>query len=221
MGEEETAGGTENKKYRVVDRRFGDESEEPAGDKEAAEGAPAESPVSASGAGGGEEGDAAGPEGGESPELRMQDAVRVALGMIRENVFFSLGLLISKSRRKPPDVEKALQMVEIFGGLADAFAERLGEDELARSPREPGLGETLDFVFRMMQGQVYMFLGLMPNPATGLVSADLEQARLGIDFCTALLERAKPAVSGDHAARLTDVVSEMKMNFVNQLKLNP
>lgn len=201
----------EKKKYQVVDKRYNYDEEAPAEPEPAQE--PAE--ASADEAELEEQFD----EAGEEPrrELRIEDAMRLALSAVREQALFALGLLISKQRRAEPDMDRAMKVSKIFSQLADKFSANLEDAGLMESDRpEPSLDEIAAFCFNLLQGQVFVYMGLIANPATGLISKDLAQAKLGIDFCTALLEAVRPELNPNVAKQIEGALADMQINFVQQ-----
>ncbi len=150
---------------------------------------------------------------------RVEDAIRVVFGAIREQALGALGLLISKDRRTEPDMDRATAITKIFSSLADRFVGRLADIGLVETDRpEPSLEEVVAFCINVMQGQVYIRMGLIANPATGLLSKDLEQAKLGVDFCDALMEQVRPFLSAAVSKQIEGAVADMKLNFVNQCR---
>ena len=208
---------TEKKKYSVVDKRFDIDEIEPADAPPpppappAAEQAPPEPEAAA------DAGDAAqGEDDRQERDYRIEDAVRLALGTIREQALFALGLIIKKNRSPKQNMDKIARITKIFNELSDKFADVLAAEGAAEPDQpEPTIQEVVIFIFNMLNGQVMMHLGLIPNPVTNLSVRDLSQAKLGIDFCAALLEAARSEVDPALAKQLEAVISEMRMAFVN------
>ena len=200
----------EKKKYSVVDRRWKEGGDEAADDTGAAEAAEESATAPGGGSNGVEEEDY-----GPQREPRIEDAIRFSLNAIREQVFFALGLLISGSRRSEPDIDRALRITKLFSSLADRFAGPLtdvGLNEVER--KDPTLEDILDFCFNVMQGQIFVRLGLIANPATGLITKDPDQAKLGVDFCAALLEQARPLLNPAAAKKLEGLLADLQINYV-------
>jgi len=207
----------EQKKYTVVDRRWALDEQAPAEEtteaRDGAEELKADESQSA------ETFDEETQEAGPGREPRIEDAIRVVFGAIREQALGALGLLISKDRRTQPDIDRATTITKIFSSLADRFAGRLADIGLVETDRpEPSLEEVVAFCINVMQGQIYIRLGLIANPATGLLAKDLEQAKLGVDFCDALLEQVRPILNPSVTKQIEGAVADMKLNFVNQSK---
>ena len=216
----------EKKKYTVVDKRWADDEAAPAAEASPAKTEPAPRPAAQSqpveaepegdfDMGGAEEGE----EGGRR-EVRIEDAIRVALGAVRDQALFALGLLISKTRRSEPDMDQALKITKLFSALADRFGGPLMDAGLSEGDRpEPSLDEIIVFCLNLMQGQVFMYLGLIANPATGLITKDLIQAKLGIDFCVALYEQMKTEINPAVAKQVETMLADLQINYVQQQKV--
>lgn len=210
--------GNEKKKYHVVDKRMSLDEEESPAESAAEHAAPAAQAAHAAPAEAHEEG---GADENEGPgEMRINDAMRMVLSMVRERVFLSLGLVVSKHRPKEKSMTDAENLSNLFGALADGFFDKLGGDELGDTGggKIPSTGELIEFCFGMMQGQILIRLGLVADPATGLIAKDLEQARQGIDFCAAMLSNAGEMITPDQARRFEGVLSDLRINYVSIVK---
>ena len=217
----------QKKKYQVVDRRISlddDEAAEETPEQEQQPGAGEQAPEEPAtphqqqqgepGAPGEEQG---GEETGRMPE--MADALRMIFNVLRERAFFDLGMLLSRHRRKDPDVDGAKKVADIFGALCDEFQPRLGVDEIGEenAGSSPDLAETVEFCCNMVKGQVFIYLGLVAHPSTGAMVKDLDQAKLGIDFISSLVEKSKPVLPAEKVSAIESLVTDLKMNYVNQL----
>lgn len=60
-------------------------------------------------------------------------------------------------------------------------------------------------------------LGRMPNPATGIVTADLEQAKTAIDVFEFILVKVQAQLDPRERAELTQLLSDMKYTFMQAL----
>ncbi len=203
---------TEKKKYSVVDKRFDIDEIEPADAPP-----PPPPPPAAERQKPQEAVDEVGEDdAGQERDYRIENALRLALGTIREQALFALGLIIKKNRSAKQDMDKIARITKIFNELSDKFADVLAAEGAAEPDQpEPTIQEVVIFIFNMLNGQVMMHLGLIPNPVTNLAVRDLSQAKLGIDFCAALLEAARSEVDPALAKQLETVISEMRMAFVN------
>lgn len=203
------------KQYRVVDRR-GKYADDQTQDKEPSEASADPDDSEPADAGGqSSQGEADGTAAGGSPEPRIEDAIRYSLNVIREQVFYALGLIISKERAVEPDMDRVGEITRIFLSLADRFAGLLSSGETSEANRPaPSLEDTLNFCFNLIQGQVLMYLGLIPNPVTGQAGKDRVQAKMGVDFCAALLEAARPLIEPEKVRRFEGYVAELKMAYV-------
>jgi hypothetical protein len=59
-------------------------------------------------------------------------------------------------------------------------------------------------------------LGLIPNPVTRLVTADLTAARLAINCLAALIGELTPSVPPDERDELQQVLTSLRLHFVRQ-----
>lgn len=158
---------------------------------------------------------------GDAPDIHMSDAMRMVLSMIRERVFMSLGLVISKRRPTGGDMDEVDGLAKLFGSLVDSNIDKLGPDELGDSEggKIPSPAELLEFCFNVMQSRILVRMGLMADPATGLVARDLAQARQGIDFCASMLQNAGGLMDPEQKRRLEATLSDLRINYVNILKM--
>lgn len=115
---------------------------------------------------------------------------------------------------------------------SEAAAPAEGQPQMDEAEYQRAEMEQMKMIFGMglkgyLSGQIALLinftminLGRAPNPATGLVSTDLEGARVTID----LLEKIMGYVSGElkptDQASLTNLVSELKYSYV-QAAANP
>jgi hypothetical protein len=60
-------------------------------------------------------------------------------------------------------------------------------------------------------------LGRAPNPATGLVTADLDQAKLAIDMFEFILVKVQAQIDPRERAELAQLLSELKYTFMQAI----
>lgn len=80
---------------------------------------------------------------------------------------------------------------------------------------------TLRWCIGLLSAQAWQWLGLVAYPGSGEVKKDLEQARLSIDSVAALVERLAPRVEESEKRELENLVSNLRLNFVNQSQTGP
>ncbi len=211
------------KKYTIVDKRgsFDDEPEKKPGTEEPATGdIPGDDePKTTRQTDTGDRQKESDTSSEEAPrkEIRINDAMRFAMNLLRERALLSLGLVISKDRPKEPDMEQVKKISELFGKLADSFCDELGRDDYSEtSDRIPPFEETLGLCFNMLQSQIFMHIGLVANPVTGLISKDMAQAKSGIDFFAALLDNSREILPQKETRKLDAALSDLRVNYVNQ-----
>ncbi|MBT3233087.1 MAG: DUF1844 domain-containing protein [Calditrichaeota bacterium] len=60
-------------------------------------------------------------------------------------------------------------------------------------------------------------MGKMPNPVTGKIERELDQASMSIDMLDMLKSKCKGNLSGEEDNFLGHVVSELKLNYVDEV----
>lgn len=87
-------------------------------------------------------------------------------------------------------------------------------EQLTAEQRQSALFMNLVYTF---QQAAYQHMGKLPNPASGKIERDLEQARLSIDMLDMLKTRVKGNVPDNENRLLDHVLRELKLNFVDEL----
>ncbi len=64
--------------------------------------------------------------------------------------------------------------------------------------------------------RAWVALGLVPDPATHEVAADLDAARLAIDAAAALAALAGPRLSESERRDLQNLIATLRLNYVEQ-----
>jgi hypothetical protein len=72
---------------------------------------------------------------------------------------------------------------------------------------------SLIYTFQM---QAMMQMGKLKNPLTEKVDRDLDAARMSIDMIEMLKEKTKSNVSDDESRFLTQVLSDLRLNYVEE-----
>lgn len=70
----------------------------------------------------------------------------------------------------------------------------------------------------MFQYAAMQQMGKLPNPVSGKIERDLEQARISIDMIEMLQSRTQAARSARESEYLDKVLFELRMNFVDESK---
>lgn len=70
----------------------------------------------------------------------------------------------------------------------------------------------------MFQFAAMQQMGKLPNPVTGKIERDLEQARLSIDMIEMLHAKTAGTRTSDESELLDKVLFELRMNFVDEKK---
>ena len=215
--------GEEKKKYRVVDRRGSYDDVPPAAqESQAPEPPPADAVADQ------QPPPAQQPppeQGQEEPrKVRMEDVLALIMNMLRDQALLSLGMHFAKDAAPAePDLGGAKKAAELFRALAaefdDMLAPMMPPDQEAQALRRQDLGATLIMALNILQSQIVVQLGLMADPATGLVLKDMDQAKKGIDMLAALSEKFRPLLPAQAAGNIDAMLADLRMNYVNQLNM--
>ena len=68
----------------------------------------------------------------------------------------------------------------------------------------------------LLENHAWQAMGLRPDPITGQVLKDLEQARLAIDSIAVLVDRMQPHLREAEARELGTLLVNLRLNFVRQ-----
>ncbi len=72
-----------------------------------------------------------------------------------------------------------------------------------------------------LHGAALMQMGKMKNPASDKLERNLEQAELTIEMLDMLKERTKGNLSNDEDKFVSSVISEVKLNYVDEKAKEP
>jgi len=84
-------------------------------------------------------------------------------------------------------------------------------------PHEHGALSFSSFVIGLAS-QALMFLGLAPDPHSGVVGKDLPQAKGLIDILGMLEEKTRGNLSEDEAAMMEEMLYELRMQYVRETR---
>lgn len=86
---------------------------------------------------------------------------------------------------------------------------------------EAGITPYLHGQLQLLLSFALIYLGRQPNPATGLVSTDLEQARLVIDLFLFIVDRTGKQMPPEDQQNLVSVASSLKMEYAQAAQNAP
>lgn len=78
--------------------------------------------------------------------------------------------------------------------------------------------EYLSVIVDQMASIAWAKLGLQPDPITGVMGLDLEQARTAIDAVSALAPILESNLSEEDKRQVQNVVRDLKLNYLNKSK---
>ena len=70
----------------------------------------------------------------------------------------------------------------------------------------------------MFQVAAMQQMGKIPNPLTGTIERDLEQAKMSVDMLGMIKERTKGNLTGREEEYLGKILFESRMNYLDELK---
>ena len=98
-----------------------------------------------------------------------------------------------------------------YDGEADDFHPEL---EQLRQIFGVGIHGYLRGQISMLANFALIYLGRAPNPATGLVTRDLDQARIAIDLLEFITARLAPALNDNERVEVATLLSELKYVYM-------
>jgi hypothetical protein len=90
------------------------------------------------------------------------------------------------------------------------------ESETAEAALPVTVHDVLRYAIRLFHSQAWQSMGLVPDPATNNIVKDLAQARIAIDCVAFLLMKLEPAAAPAERNELERLLSDLRMNFVEQ-----
>lgn len=70
------------------------------------------------------------------------------------------------------------------------------------------------WVISIMASSAWQYMGLQPNPGTGQIEKDLNQARIAIDTVVFLGDKIAPHLGEDERREIRNLISDLQINFV-------
>lgn len=99
-----------------------------------------------------------------------------------------------------------------------------GADTAASETASPPLPDAPALVttcLSLLAAKAWEAMGLVPNPATHRVERKLDDAQLAIDAAAALAEIVRPRVSESERREIETLVTNLRLNFVEQKRKTP
>ena len=138
------------------------------------------------------------------------------------------GFEVRDRRRVRADEESPTASASAEAGEASAAAESpeerfdAGEEAMGAGPEGgmPPFELTVSGVLMMTVGllneKAWVSMGLVPDPVTGRMDRNLEEARRAIDVVTDLVKHLEPDTSPEEKRELQSMLSTLRLNFVRQ-----
>jgi hypothetical protein len=93
-----------------------------------------------------------------------------------------------------------------------------GYDEAEESNEIPDVRSVLALFMGELRNLAWLRMGLVANPMTGQIEKDLAQAKIAIDTVSFLADQLDPHVAPEERLPLKAMVSDLRLNFVEQSK---
>jgi len=112
---------------------------------------------------------------------------------------------------KPPEEATSRQEA------AQAAAQEAAESARAEAAAPPvDVFTVVRTCIALLDNQAWQAMGLRPDPMTGAIVKDLEQARIAIDSIAVLLDRIQGHLKEPEARELATLLTNLRLNFVRQ-----
>ena len=105
---------------------------------------------------------------------------------------------------------------------AEAKFERAAEDageqtaeKVAQTVFDIGIEGFIQYNLGVVLQFAYVYMGLVANPSTGLVTKELERAKLSVDVFEILVDKVKDKLPVRDREELVRAVKDLKLNFIN------
>lgn len=100
------------------------------------------------------------------------------------------------------------------GSAPDSKPDEELEDEMP--PMEVTVQGVLRFSVEMLSNRAWVSMGLSPNPMTGKIERDLDEARRAIDVLGALAPHVEAGAEPQEKRDLRNLLADLRVNFLRQ-----
>jgi hypothetical protein len=126
-----------------------------------------------------------------------------------------------KSPKKEPKTKKSGKLKkepEAKEPIEEDFEMPEGEPDLSSLLPPTDVMELSQLFMSLLGNSAWQHIGLIPDPKTGKIEVDLKQAGLAIDIMSFIYEKTKGDIDKDMAAGIRDLLTNLRVNYVNKLK---
>lgn len=99
---------------------------------------------------------------------------------------------------------------------ADTFTAEPEEVDAGMPALEVTVQGVLRFAIEMLSNRAWVSMGLMPNPMTGKMERDLNEARRAIDVLGDLARHAEAEAEPEEKRDLRNMMQDLRVNFLRQ-----
>jgi len=126
----------------------------------------------------------------------------------------------AESVEPPPEADKPEEPPE--EPSAEEELEKAAEDageqtaeKVAQTVFDIGIEGFIQYNLGVVLQFAYVYMGLVANPSTGLVTKELERAKLSVDVFEMLVDKIKDKLPVRDREELIRAVKDLKLNFIN------
>ncbi len=100
---------------------------------------------------------------------------------------------------------------------ADPLPDSMNPDDIPQGMPRLSIRDRLLMCVDILYQGAWIAMGLVPDPATGEIKADLPQAKLAIDGAAFLAKQSEATLDEETTRELRRVISDLQMNYVRQV----
>ena len=112
---------------------------------------------------------------------------------------------------EPPEEPSAEEELEEAAEDADDQT----AEKVAQTVFDIGIEGFIQYNLGVVLQFAYVYMGLVANPSTGLVTKELERAKLSVDVFEMLVDKIKDKLPVRDREELIRAVKDLKLNFIN------
>ena len=104
----------------------------------------------------------------------------------------------------------------ILRGAMEKLQELTGQNIKLEDLMPKDIYSTVQMMIASLGQQAWVHLGMQPNPITGNVNKDMDQAKIAIDCACALIDIVKPHVDSQHQLEMETLKQNLQLNYLQQ-----
>ncbi|MEW5947129.1 MAG: DUF1844 domain-containing protein [bacterium] len=152
----------------------------------------------------------------EARLMKMEEFTLLFLNLIRDQTALYMGIPLHPELKVPKQTEKAEFLVSLANKIIERFGDRLFTTKRDVAMENLAVNSLILQYLGILREHVFIHLGLLANPATGLVTKDTDQARTGIDLFSLIVQECGKIFTPDERRAMETLLSELQLNFTRQ-----